>query len=280
MSSVVWWPRAVPLRSLTVLCLALCAGPACAPSAVERAQSLARENRDDEAVATLRARLARHPEDVPARKLLVRVLGATGDLPAARAEAAELAKHLPPGDPWPMLEVGHALELAHRYDEALAAYDEAAAIAPASPAGPLEGGLRCARWGEAAEALPRLEEAVRRGAHDEATWHALGLVRLHLGDSDGAREAYREGAREDPKQVDSWLGLATVAVVVGDAPAALEAYDAVAALHPRFGSAQLGRAWALARLGRIAEAHRALDLAEQLGAPRENVARQRAALGP
>ena len=73
----------------------------------------------------------------------------------ARArEAEELARTSGPSDPTPYIELGHALELAHRYDEALEAYDAAASAAPASPAGPREGGMRCARWGEAEEAQP------------------------------------------------------------------------------------------------------------------------------
>jgi tetratricopeptide (TPR) repeat protein len=252
---------------------------ACAPSAIERAQSLVRENRDDAAVTLLRARLATHPEDLPARRLLVRVLGFVGDLPAARIETTELVRRMPPGSPEPMIALGHALELSHRYDEALAAYDDSAAAAPTSPDGPREGGTRCARWGELEDARPRLEEAVRRGAHDAETFHTLGLVRLHLGDYDGAAEAYRAGILAAPKQIDSWLGLATVAIERRDPAGALEAYDAIVAMHPRFASAHLGRAWALGLLGRVDEARAALDLAAQLGAPSENVARQRAALG-
>jgi protein O-GlcNAc transferase len=252
----------------------------CAVPATERAQSLVRQDRGDEAVAVLRKDIAAHPDDLPARRLLVRVLGFTGDLVAARAEASELAKRLAPGDPAPSIELGHALELAHRYDEALEAYDSAASAAPASPDGPREGGLRAAHWGELQDALPRLEEAVRRGARDAETYHALGLVRLHLGDLDGAVQAYRAGVAADPAQVDCWIGLASVAVTRGDAAGALEAYDAVLARHPRFASAYLGRAWALARAGRTAEARQALDTAERLGAPRENLARQRAALAP
>jgi tetratricopeptide (TPR) repeat protein len=265
-------------RWLVPVLALLLVGVACAPPATERAQSLVRQNRDDEAVALLRSRLLSHPDDVAARRLLVRVLGFVGDLTAARAEASELAKRLSPGDPTPMIELGHALELSHRYDEALAAYDDAASAAPASPAGPREGGMRAARWGELQDALPRLEEAVRRGAADAETFHTLGLVRLNLGDYDGARQAYRAGTLADPTQVDSWLGLATVAVARGDATGALEAYDSILARHPRAASAHLGRAWALAMLGRAAEATAALDLAAQLGAPRENVERQRAAL--
>jgi tetratricopeptide (TPR) repeat protein len=250
------------------------------PSATVRAQSLVRQGHDDEAAATLKERLAGHPDDVPARRLLVRVLGSTGDIVAARAQVEELARWLPHDDPAPYLELGHALELTHSYDEALQAYDEAAAVAPASPEGPREGGMRSARWGELEAARPRLEEAVRRGARDVETWHALGLVRLHLGDYDGAAQAYRSGAAADPKDATCWLGLATIGVATGDAQLALDAYDQVLARSPRFTSAQLGRAWALAQLGRRDEAGRALDRAQEMGAPPGPLARQRAALSP
>jgi tetratricopeptide (TPR) repeat protein len=267
--------------SLVVAASLSAACASCArPSAVERAQSLVREHREDDAIATLRADLRDHPDDVVARRMLVRVLGFAGDLPAARVEVGELAKRLPPDDPTPWIELGHALELGHRYDEALEAYDSAANESPSSPVGPREGGMRCARWGEAEAARPRLEEAVRRGARDAETWHTLGLVRLHLGDTDAAEEAYREGAAADPKGAENWLGLATVAVVRGDPQGALAAYDQVIARRPRFAAAELGRAWALAKLGRRDDAKRALDHAQELGAPAENVAKQREALGP
>lgn len=264
-------------RAALVAVLLLVSGCAHA-SAVDRAQSLVRQHKEEEAVATLRADLAVHPDDVRARKLLVRLLGFTGDMPGARRETEELARWVGGDDPAPYVELGHALELAHRYDEALEAYDQAAAAAPASPVGPREGGLRAARWGEAETARPRLEEAVRRGASDAETWHALGLVRLHLGDYDAAADAYRAGAAADPKAPESWLGLASVGVARGDAAGALDAYDHVLALRPRFAAAQLGRAWALAKLGRRDEAARAIDRAEELGAPAQNVARQRAQL--
>src|SRR5262249_50226796 len=150
------------------------------------------------------------------------------DLNGARAEVSELEKRLPAGDPIPWIELGHAFELAHRFEEALAAYDAAASVAPTSPDGPSEGGLRCARWGEVEEARTRLEEAVRRGANDADTWHALGLVRLHMKDYDAAEEAYKRGLAVDPKATENLLGLATVAVMKDDATAALSAYDALA----------------------------------------------------
>jgi tetratricopeptide (TPR) repeat protein len=270
------------MGALLVAC-ALAAGIAatssgCAsPGPVDRAQQLVRMHREGEAVTMLRAHLAKHPDDVGSRRLLVRVLAFTGDLEGAKTEVAELERRLP-NDPVPWIELGHAFELTHRYDEALAAYDTAASVAPTSPAGSREGGMRCARWGEPEEALPRLEEAARRGANDAELFHALGLVRLHLKDLDGAAEAYGRGLAVDPKSTENLLGLATVAVVRGDPKAALAAYDRILERKPAYAGAELGRAWALAKLGRKDDAKRALDHAEELGAPRENVTRQRADL--
>ncbi len=265
--------RALVLAGSLALGVAACARP----TAVETAQRQIRLRRDAEARASLEAHLRKDPRDIAARRLLVRVHAWSGDLEAARREAATLQRLLP-GDPVAWIELGHALELAHRFDEALAAYDMAGSVAPRSAAGPREGGMRAAHWGEPEDARPRLEEAVRRGAHDGETFHALGLVRLNLGDLDGAEAAYRQGLAAAPRGTENLLGLATVAVARGDAAAALTAYDALLVQRPTFAPAELGRAWALAKLGRAVEAERALDRAEELGLARAKVERQRAKL--
>lgn len=244
---------------------------------VDRAQALVRMHRENEAVAMLATHLGKHPDDLSARRLYVRVLAFTGDIDGARREVTWLEERMP-NDPVPYIELGHAYELGHHFDEALAAYDRAASVAPASPVGPREGGLRAARWGEHEEASTRLEEAIRRGARDADTYHALGLVRLHARDFDGANEAYRRGLAADPRSLENLLGLASVAVVRDDPAAALRAYDALLARKPDHAPAELGRAWSLAKLGRAPEAERALDRAAELGAPAANVAKQRAAI--
>ena len=259
-----------------LLASAILAGCA-AQGPVDRAQHLVRMHREAEALATLQTHLAKRPGDLPARRLYVRVLAFTGDIDGARREVAELEKRMP-GDPVPWIEMGHAFELAHRFDEALAAYDTAASVAPASPAGPREGGMRAARWHEVEEAQTRLEEAIRRGARDAETFHVLGLVRVNLHDLDGAEEAYRGGLAVDPKSTQNLLGLATVAALRKDYPAALAAYDAIVAQKPAYAAAQLGRAWAFAKLGRKADAERALERASELGAPASNIEAQRKAL--
>jgi len=271
--------RWLSLPGVVVALLAATTGAGCVqPTPVERAMALGRQHREEEGVVLLRRELAARPDDLAARRLLIRLLAVSGNLAAAREEVEALAHRLPEGDPSPSIELGHALELAHQFDEALVAYGRAGEIAPASPVGPLEAGRRTARWGEWAASRGFLEEAIRRGAAGADVWHTLGLVRLNLHDLDGAREAYRTGATADPRSFDCWVGLATVALASRDWTGGLAAYDALLRLRPTWGDGELGRAWALAKLGRPVEAARALDHAEELGAQPAAVAKQRALL--
>lgn len=264
------WPN------LTLSALLCAASVACAgPSPVAQAMSLERRNQPDQAIAVLREDLRVHPDHLDSRRLLVRILAVTGDLGAARREADEIMRRTPDGDPTALIEIGHAEELAHHFDLALEAYDEAARRAPQSPLGPREGGLRAARWGEVELALPRLTEAVRRGADDTETLHALGLVRLHAGDLAGAEEAYVRCSSKDKEDTTCLLGLATLALKREDLRAALTAYDAVLARRRDHVGALLGRAYCLLSLGEKDAGLRALDRAAELGAPKENVTKLR-----
>lgn len=266
-----FWPALLSLAVVTA-----CA--AAQPDPKQRAAMLVHRHQEQEAIAVLRDHLARHPEALEERRLLIRVIALTGDLRAAETEARILADRLGPSNPIPWIEMGHAFELNHRYEEALAMYDRAAEVAPADPAGPREGGRRAAEWGEAELAEPRLREALTRDSRDAESWHVLGLVRLRLGDRPGARAAYRAGLKADPTALENRLGLATVAVAEGDAREALEHYDALAQARPKLGDLELGRAWALARLGRIPEAEAALARAESLGGDARAIRAQRRAL--
>jgi tetratricopeptide (TPR) repeat protein len=248
------------------------------PTTIQRATSLAHEHREADAIRLLRDDLSRHPDDTKSRRLLIRVLAMTGDLGAARREVDVLSKQLGSADPIPYIELGHAYELAHEYEKALEMYDYAGEIAPSDARGPREGGMRAAHWGEIEWARPRLEEAMKRGTNDAPAWHALGLLRVHAGELDGAEQAYRAGLVADPKATECHLGLATVAVLRGNAASALLEYDAIIADRPRFAPAHLGRAWALGRLGRKAEAREALVAAEKLGAEPRSIADERRAL--
>ena len=231
-----------------------------------------------EAAHTLEAYLATHPEAVAERRLLLRIDASMGQLGRAEEQAEQLAKILGPSSPIPWVELGYALELGHRYDEALEQYDRAAEVAPRDPLGPLTGGMRAAHWGEVELAQPRLEEALRREPRNAEAWHALGLVRAHRGDLEGATVAYRSGLRADPRAIEDHVGLATIALLRGDAAAALAEYDVIVSARPKFADAQLGRSFALLKLGRLDDAQHALDRARDLGASARAIAAQERAL--
>lgn len=240
---------------------------------------LSDKGRTDEALELVEGYLTHHPEAVPERRLAIRLQGAVGNLGAARAHAAALSEKLGARSPVPAVELGHALELGHRYDAALELYDLAAEVAPHDPLGPRTGGLRAAAWGEATLAEPRLAEAARRDGSDPRTWHALGLVRAKLGDLDGAERAYHAGIAASPRDLPNRIGLATVALLRDEPGRVLAEYQAILTLFPDFADAHLGCSWALVRLGRFDEADRAIARAEALGASPESVARQRRWLG-
>ncbi|HEY8942879.1 MAG TPA: tetratricopeptide repeat protein [Polyangiaceae bacterium] len=258
-----------------LVCAALVGCLSSPQSPFGRAIVLADKGQARAAIDLLEKWLREHPNANRERRLLVRLYGTSGDLARARTHTELLARSLGASSPVAWLELGHALELAHRYDEALALFDKAGAIAPRDPAGPRTGGLRAAAWGELDWAEPRLVEAARRDPTDGATWHALGVVRVKKGDLEGAEQAYRTGLACEPEVMNNRVGLATLALVRGDAAQVLREYEAILRVKPDFVDAHLGRSWALVRLGRFTEAAEALALAERLGADRRSIVRQR-----
>lgn len=251
------------------------AGCSLQPAPLERAAMLAEHGRVEDAISVLEEHLSRDPASHEERQLLIRLHGRAGRLDAAKEQTERLVELLPPGSPVPWVELGHAYELAHRYDEALAAYDEAARIAPDDALGPKRGGLRAARWGELRWAEPRLAEAARRAPGDAEVWHALGLVRVGLGELDAARQAYTAGLDADPSAIENHLGLATVALRLDEPRSALEQYESLLRARPSSTDALLGKSWSLILLGELRDAEAVLMEAEARGADARTIARQR-----
>ncbi len=265
----------LPFSGVILLCWALGAGCGASASPLPRAALLMDKGQAAEASQLLRDYLREHPRALPERRLLVRVEALRGQLGVAMAEVELLRQQLGPTSPIPWVELGHALEAAHRYDEALEAFDRAAAVAPRDPLGPLTGGTRAARWGELDWAEPRLREAVARDPSDSSAWHTLGVVQLSLGNVSAAAEAYRSGLLADPEALENRIGLATLALRQGDLAGALLQYDAIVAKRPKLADAHLGRSFTLLGLGRYPEARLALEEATRLGGDPRVIAAQR-----
>jgi tetratricopeptide (TPR) repeat protein len=263
------------VAALAVLSVLLQPGCRLQPPALERAALLADHGKESEAIGVLEEHLATHADAIAERRQLIRLYGSVGRLDRAQAQTERLAEILPPNSPVPWVELGHAQELSHHYEEALAAYDHAARVAPSDSLGPKTGGLRAARWGELDLAEPRLAEAVRRDPSDAAAWHALGLVRLGLGQLEPARQAYGAGLHANPQSLENRLGLATVALRSNQPEQALREYEQLLVARPSFTGAMLGKSWSLILLGRFDAAEAVLHDAEALGADPESVARQR-----
>src|SRR5690349_19797488 len=97
------------------VCALACACAGSAASPLPRASMLMDKGRAEEAAALLTAYLEQHPRALAERRLLVRVQAARGQLGAAQEQVAVLEKQLGPHSPVPLVELGHALEMAHRY---------------------------------------------------------------------------------------------------------------------------------------------------------------------
>ncbi len=246
------------------------------PPPLQRAALLADRGRSAEAIRVLVDYLAAHPDAQEERKLLIRLHGSTGHLDAAAAQTERLAELLPLNSPVPWVELGAAYELAHRYDEALAAYDRAARVSPGDPVGVKMGGMRAARWGELELAGPRLREAVRRAPRDAEAWHALGVVEMSLGELEAAKRAYATGISVDPQALENRLGLATVALRLQQPQSALEQYELLLEARPEFRDALLGKSWSLILMGELERARSTLSQAAALRANPDAIARQRA----
>jgi len=209
------------------------------PPPLERANLLADHGRETEAIGLLEQHLAAHPADVAERRQLIRLYGSVGRIDQASAQTERLAEILPRDSPIPFVELGHAFELSHRFEEALGAYDRASEVAPRD---------------------------------------ALGLVRVSLGQLEAARQAYVNGLRADPMALENQLGLATVALRMNEPEQALAAYESLLAARPSFAGALLGKSWSLILLGRYEDAEAALARATEHGAPADSVERQRLAI--
>jgi tetratricopeptide (TPR) repeat protein len=106
------------------------------------------------------------------------------------------------------------------------------------------------------QALPYLEEMLRRSPENPKALLAVGRVHLQAKRLPQARAALERSLALDPRQPEGWNELGGVASEAGDFPEALRCYEKALELGPDLGYALINAAQTQEKLGHPAEAER------------------------
>ena len=187
---------------------ALALGLQAADAHYNRGNSLQSLGRSSEALTAYRAALAREPQHALALYDIARLRWRLGD-PTFTADL-DAATAAAPGSAVPLGIKGRLLLRAERYEDAAAAFGQAAALADAVP-GYFDGlGQALSRLGRYGDALAAHRRAVALAPQQAATHISHATCLLQAGQPERAAEVAETAARLDPLDQQAWatLGLA------------------------------------------------------------------------
>jgi tetratricopeptide (TPR) repeat protein len=262
--------------------------PAAIMAWLNLADTLAQQERHDEAIATFRHALTLRPDDPYALNDLGCALTIIGR-PAEGIPHLERSLAVKPNHAEAHNNLGNALRAVGRSAEAIAHYRRALEIRPSYTAALNNLGAELAESGRAEEALAVFERARELKATDAATLDNLGNALRVLGRFDDAIGRHREALALKPDFPEAHVNLARTLVAARRAEEALPLFERALALRPSLTAVHGHYALALAGLGRVDEALRrltaaverapaALDLRMNLGAMLAQTGRPREAL--
>ncbi len=177
----------------------------------------------------------------------------------------------PPARIVALFEAGQDAHQAGKLTEALALYDQALALDATLAPLHFQRGIVLLALRRAAEAVAAFEQCAALAPDFPRVWPRLGAAALATGDTAKAEQALIEALDRDPADVPTRLQLARLALA-RDAPA--EALDRLKPLDDPSGEADLLRGMALFQMGRFADA--VATLSEGLTkAPNHPVVRRR-----
>jgi tetratricopeptide (TPR) repeat protein len=142
--------------------------------------------------ARCRAHLARHPDDVPAYRVLG---GALINQPAAALAAYEEGLQKAPTDPVLMLNAGLQLERLGRHREAIGRFERAAVLLPGDAVPLIQAGLAAQSLPDHELAIWLLRQAIVRRPHDGGAWGYLARSFAAQGQHDSAVTAWDRAER-------------------------------------------------------------------------------------
>lgn len=217
------------------------------------ADTMARAERHEEAIALYRHALTLRPDDPYAHNDLGCALTLIGR-PAEAVGFLERAITLKPGHAEAHNNLGNALRALGRNDEALQQFRRALELKPAYTAALNNLGAELAEAGRPEEALEVFERARALRANDAATLDNLGSALRRLGRFDAALARHREALALKPDFAEAHVNLGRTLVAAGRIEEALPAFARALELKPALVAAYGQQALALQRLGRTGEA--------------------------
>jgi tetratricopeptide (TPR) repeat protein len=128
--------------------------------------------------------------------------------------------------------------------------------------------------GYSAEALPYMEEALRRNPENSLALMAAGQIDLDAGRLDAARNRFEQGVRLNPNSADAWNGLGGVEAAAGQYRKALGHYEKALSLRSDLPFVLNNAAQAYAKVGDYAKAEEMLRRALAIDAKDVDAANQ------
>jgi tetratricopeptide (TPR) repeat protein len=240
--------------------------PAAVMAWLNLADTLTKELRYDEAMATYRHALTLRPNDPYGLNDLGNLLVLTGR-PDDALSYFEKALAVKPEFPDALSNWGNALRSLGRSADAITKYRQALAAKPDHPAALVNLGAELAQAGKAAEAIALFEKALAQAPADLAAMDNLAGALREAGRIDEALARHAQVLKLNPDFPEGRANFGRTLMTIGRHAEALPHFEKALELKPRLVAARSHYANALAALGRTAEAlaqlQRGVELAPQ-----------------
>ena len=151
-----------------------------------------------------------------------------------------------------------------KYNEAIAAYEEAIKLDPGNSSAWNNIGhvLNC--QGKNDEAINYFDEAIKRDLNSTSAWNNKGHALFSQGKYDEAVKAYSEAIERDPSSVDAWNNKGIALCYLGKYDEAIECFDGAIRADPDHAASYSNKGYVLKGLDRQTEADAALAKAKEL----------------
>jgi arylsulfatase A-like enzyme/tetratricopeptide (TPR) repeat protein len=207
----------------------------------QRAQQLIGQHRNAAAVQFLQQALVLDPGN-PAAASLMGALRFSGNDRGAGLTQLRAAAAASPGNFEYQWNLGNALFVDGRLDEAAKAFRAAIGIRPASGDPHYALGNVLAARGESAAAVKEYETAIKLGPRTAPVVAALGTAQIAASNYADGEKNLRAAVAADPKLADGWNQLGIFLDQTGRRPEALDAFSRALAAQPDHADALFNRA--------------------------------------